>query len=539
MRSVLTKLPQLKDAFQALPTPQKILYGSLFALIATGIVFLFHFGNQTEYVPLYSRLSESEMATIVEALKKKKIPYNLTDGGTISVPKEQLYEVRLGLASEGLPRGGGAGFEIFDQQKLGSTEFMQKINYQRALQGELARTINEMNEVAESRVHLVLPEESLFLQDQKPASAAVVLKLESGARLNQRQIQGIVHLVASSVRGLEEDHVTILSTDGQVIHKKSPGDASLPLSGSRLEYKTQLEENLRQKVQSMLEQVLGPNRVIARVTADLDFSQIQVEQDTYDPDSSTVRSHQRSIETSEGLEASARGNPDVPINIESKLTDNQGKEKEGGKKRSHHRETVNYEMNRISRKTTFAPGSIRKLSVAVIVDGVYQTQTDASGQQRVNYVPRTPEQMKALEDIVKKAVGYDEGRGDQVTVSNVAFASELPATEQSAGGNRWLNLLKANQRILFNLVLVTLIFVFLIRPLTKKIQQMELTRKEAPQPESQPMLTGPSQEGALKLELPEGGVKSLPSLHEQALSLVMRDPAKAQAIVRSWLREGS
>ena len=537
MNALLGSLQRLKDTFLALPGSQKVLYASAALLVAAGLTYTIYFSNQLDYVPLFSRLSEGESGTIVETLKKKKIPYQLSETGNLLVPREQLYETRMSLAAEGIPRGSGSGFEIFDQQKLGSTEFVQKINYQRALQGELARTINQMNEVMESRVHLALPEESLFLEDRKPPSAAVVLKLQPGARLNQRQTQGIVHLVASAVKGLEEDRVSILSTDGQVIFKKNAGDNSLQASGTQLEYKNQVEENLRQKVQSMLEQVLGTSRVISRVTADLDFNQTSVEQASFDPDSAVVRSHHRKIENSEGQEAGPKGNPDTAINVESKLAE--GSSKEQQKKQNRHQETVNYEMNHINRKTVHAPGALKKLSVAVLVDGLYDTKPDAAGQAKSVFVGRPPEQLKSLEDIVKKAVGYDDARGDQITVSNVPFTAELAPMDEVAPRNRWLEMLKSNQRFLINVLLLIFVFFFVIRPIIKRFQQLPKTRPELPSPQRQAALPAGVSPSPNLLSALEGSSDSMPSMRDRVVSFVERDPEKAKEIIRTWLREGN
>jgi flagellar M-ring protein FliF len=538
MNAILKLLRQLQGTFRSLSTPNKILYSAPIVLVAASLAYLLYSTNRTEYTTLFSRLSESDMAAVVDSLKKNKTVYQLTDTGSISVPKEQLYDIRLSLAAEGVPKGPGAGFEIFDQQKLGSTEYVQKINYQRALQGELSRTINQMNEVMESRVHLVLPEDSLFLEDRKPTSAAVVLKLNPGAHLNQRQIQGLVNLVAHAVKGLEEDRVTILSTDGQVIFKKAPNENPLQVSGSHLEFKNQMEENLRQKIQSMLEQVVGSSRVMTRVTTDLDFNQVRLEQDTYDPDSSVVRSQQRSTENNEGTEVAAKGNPDVPINMETKLMENQPKDQQ--KKFNRQRETVNYEINHINRKTVNSPGSIKKLSVAVIVDGPYENKTDANGKQKLTFVPRSVEEMKSLEEVVKKAVGYDDARNDQISVSNIPFATDPTAIEEARPASRWLEVLKNNQKILFNLMLTLLVFIFVVRPLMKKFQQVgKEERERLPGSEVKGALPPGTGLPGLALEAPEFSADSLPALRERALTLIDKDTDRAREVLRTWLREGT
>jgi flagellar M-ring protein FliF len=344
--------------------------------------------------------------------------------------------------------------------------------------------------------------------------------------------------VAYSVKGLDEDRVTVLSTDGQVIFKKAPNDNPMQISGSHLDFKNQLEENLRQKIQSMMEQVAGSSRVITRVTADLDFNQVRLEQDTYDPDSSVVRSQQRSTENNEGAEVTAKGNPDVPINMESKLMESQPKDHQ--KKFNRQRETVNYEINHINRKTVNTPGNIKKLSVAVIVDGPYQNKMDASGKEKLTFVARTPDEMKVLEDVVKKAVGYDDARNDQISVSNIPFATDLTIMEETRPGMRWLELLKNNQRILFNLLLTILVFIFVIRPLMKKFQQIgKELQAQLPGAEAPAALPAGAGGPGLALEGPDHGPETLPGLRERAVSLIQKDPDRARELLRVWLREGA
>jgi flagellar M-ring protein FliF len=345
-------------------------------------------------------------------------------------------------------------------------------------------------------------------------------------------------LVAHAVKGLEEDRVTVLSTDGQVIFKKAPNENPLQISGSHLEFKNQMEETLRQKIQSMLEQVVGSSRVMTRVTTDLDFNQVRLEQDTYDPDSSVVRSQQRSTENNEGTEAAAKGNPDVPINMESKLMENQPKDQQ--KKFNRQRETVNYEINHINRKTVNSPGSIKKLSVAVIVDGPYETKADANGKQKLTFAPRSAEEMKSLEDVVRKAVGYDEARNDQISVSNIPFATDLTAIEEARPVMRWLEVLKNNQRILFNLLLTILVFIFVVRPLMKKFQQVgKEGRDRLPGGEAAGALPAGTGSAGLALEAPEFSVDSLPAMRERALKLIDKDTDRAREVLRTWLREGA
>jgi len=287
--------------------PQKIfLVGSILAVLGS-LGFVGYEINKPDYAMLYGNVPEQEMASIVEHLKQAKIPYKIEEN-RIFVPRSHLYEARLSLAKAGLPKGSGIGFEIFDEQKLGSTEFVQKVNYQRALQGELARTIAQLDKIEDARVHLVLPEESLFVRDEKQPSAAIVVKLKRGQQLSPSELQGMVHLVSSAVKGLTEERVTIMSTDGQVLFKKDPVQSSFELSELQLKYKQRLEEELQRKIQSMLAPVVGSEGVISRVTLDLDFNQIKVSEEMVDPDSATPRSQQRIIEKMQGPSKKPKGN---------------------------------------------------------------------------------------------------------------------------------------------------------------------------------------------------------------------------------------
>ncbi len=542
MNAFLKYFEQLKTVFQNLSPPQRIFSAGSFLVIVAALGYVAYNANKVEYTTLYSKLSQEDMGKVVEMLKAKKVPYQLSEGGSVSVPKEQLYESRLLLAKEGVPKGSGIGFEIFDQQKLGSSEFVQKINYQRALQGELIRTINEMNAVEESRVHLVIPEQSVFMEDQKIPTASVILKLHGSAQLDPNEVQGIVNLVASAVPGLKEENVTIVSTDGKILFKKGASDTPVQISSSQMEMKSRMEEEIRRKLQSMLEQVLGANRVITRVAADLDFSQVKIAEDTYDPDSSVIRSQQRSIENADKESGGPKGNPDAPVNLESKLlqstpqpaakgaVDTTASAQQKGFNRQH--ETVNYEINHVNRNTIRSPGTVKKLSVAVVVDGAYEMKADKEGQSKQTFVGRTPEELKSVEEMVKKAMGFDEARGDQVVISNTPFAPDMAEIESMAKAeNQWLKLLKSNQKIIFNLLLTLATFIFILsfmRKLNKIVVRGE------PQAEAPVVALPPTPEEELEALLtPEGGF----SPRKHIGLLVQRNPQRAAEVIRSWLRE--
>jgi flagellar M-ring protein FliF len=533
MNIALQYLRKLYDYAKTLTLTQKISYGGAVLIFAGALTFLVYLNNRTDYAALYSGLSQNDMGEIVQALKARKTAFRVTEG-SIEVPKEQIYETRLSLASDGIPKGSGMGFEIFDQQKLGSTEFVQKINYQRALQGELARTINGMSEVLESRVHLVLPEDSLFKEDQKPPSAAVVLKLRPGTRIAEKELQGIAHLVAATVRGLEEDRITVMSNDGQVLYKKAREDSTSQLNITQIERKQRMEDDMRQKIQSMLEQVVGSHRVLARVALDVDLNQVQIAEETFNPDSAVIRSQQRTTETTEGKEAGgAKGNPDVPINIEGKLLQSspQTDGAKTSKQSNRQREVVNYEINKTSRQIVQMPGNVKKLSVAVIVDGKYETKPGADGKPKQTYSARSPEEMKSIEELVKKAVGYNETRGDQITVSNIPFASDIGGPEMVKAENKYLQFLKSWQRLLFNVGLALLVLIFVVRPVMRKFRQ---TADEATRVPALP--AGPPIDEQISNMLLDSPMDKI-SVRKKSTALVRHDPDRATEIIRQWLKD--
>ena len=433
MNIALQYLQRLHEYFQTLTLPQKISYVGGILIFAGALAFLVYLNNRTDYAPLYSGLSQSDMGEIVQALKAKKIPFRISEG-SIEVAREQLYETRLSLASEGIPKGSGMGFEIFDQQKLGSTEFVQKINYQRALQGELARTINGMSEVLESRVHLVLPEDSLFKEDREAAQR------RSGAEAASRRQDGRKGASGDSSPGCGHRKGARRRPDHRHEHRRTGPlqeragkTSSSQMSNTQIERKQRMEDDMRQKVQSMLEQVLGPNRVLARVSLDLDLNQIQIAEETYNPDSAVVRSQQRT-DGDFGREGSGRAlkatRTSRSTSKESSCrTPRRRRRPKGAKQINRQHEVVNYEINKTSRQIVQMPGNIKKISAAVIVDGKYETKPGADGKPKQTYVPRSAEEMKSLEELVKKAVGYNETRGDQITVSNIPFVSDMGGSE--------------------------------------------------------------------------------------------------------------
>ncbi|CAN2041987.1 Flagellar M-ring protein [Candidatus Magnetomoraceae bacterium gMMP-15] len=524
-------IKQFVTAFKAMPLSRKITVIGVLGLVIAGFILMFFWANQVDYQPLYTNLSPDDAGEIVAKLKEQHISYKITgEGSIILVPAEKVYETRMTLASDGLPRGDSVGFEVFDETNFSTTEFVQKLNYQRALQGELARTISQFEEVEHARVLLVIPEESLFVEDVKPPSASVLVKLRSS--LSSGKVEGIVHLVASAVEGLETDNVTVVDTKGKILFKGTD-DTDETFTQRQHEYPRKLEKDLANHIQTMLERILGKGKAIVRVSADVDFDQVDLSEETYDPDSIAVRSRQRKTELSQ--KSAAKGlEPGKTAETSEQDAINKGQKED---------EIVNYEVSRTSKRITRPFGIIKRLSVAAVVDGKYEIVSGPDGANIRKYIPRTMLELQELEEIVKKAMGYSGDREDQIKISSMAFpiADEEFFAESDVS---WLVQGRPYIKPLLNLILVMLIFFFVVRPFLKSFKPM------APPEAETAMLEGEER----KLELPEPGAEKeekgeekemeggLPdiseiSMKERVIMIANNHPEQTESFIRGWLNE--
>jgi flagellar M-ring protein FliF len=449
------------------PVKRITLAGLLIGTLA-GFFLLMTWTGEIRFQHLFSNVSPEDAGEVVNYLKEHKIPYRISgNGGVIMVPEENVYECRLALAAKGLPQGGGIGFEVFDNTKLGMTEFVQNVNYQRALQGELSRTINRISEVESSRVHVVLPEKSLFIEQEEPATASVVLKLHSGRWLSAEQVQGIVHLVSSSVSRLKPENVTVVDTSGKLLAGYSDNSAATRLTSDQLEYQEKLERNMETRVKTMLEKALGRDKAVVRLSCALDFKRQEMTEERYYPENRVIRSEQTLQEKSADTIALPAGIPGVRTNIApaptAEDTGSAGYEKQD--------RTVNYEIGRLTSHTVEPVARLKRVSVAVIVDGNYESVAKPSGGSDWKYVPRSADEMTQLEKIVKSAVNFDAERGDRVEVVNIAFHTEkLPvaADEQpKPGWTERLQQLTDPLKYLFFAIFLLCSFLFIVRPIVR------------------------------------------------------------------------
>ncbi|MCE5281803.1 MAG: flagellar M-ring protein FliF [Deltaproteobacteria bacterium] len=522
--NLLAYFNKIKQDFGALPLSRRLTLAGVALMILVSILTFVYVTNQDEYRVLFSNLSSEDAASIVAKLKEKKIPYQLSPSSdTISVPSTKVSELRLEMAASGLLHGGGVGFEIFDNKVLGATEFEQQLNYRRALQGELARTINSLDEIQQSRVHIALPKESLFISQQKNPTASVTVKLKAGKKLKQSQIDGIGRLVASSVEGLNADDVIIVDSQGNVL-SKNQGDSRLArMSSTQIEYQRNIERDLGNQIQSMLENVVGRNKAVVRVNADLDFRITEKTEEIYDPESPVVRSSQKQVDKSVGATPTAGRDA---ANIAAR-----GAEKEKTD------ETTNYEINKTVSKTVMPVGEIKKISIAVLVDGIYVKNDKGV----MAYQERAKKEIESLEDLVRKSTGFNAQRGDQVVVTSMPF--DRTELDQGMVGQSWQDKIMAAMPIIkygVALVGLLLLFLFVVRPLIRHTvaqpqRSGEITPAELTLPDEDGVSVELSGKSQPQLSMSPFGDRSLSEI-DMVKQMAGADSRKFAELLRNWLK---
>lgn len=518
--------------FKALPTSRKVVILMVITVTLAGFISISIWANTPKYVTLYSGLSQTEAGEIVNKLKEKKVPFKLEgDGTTITVTEEDLRETRLSLATEGLPRGGSVGMEIFNKNSLSTTSFVQRLNYQRAIQGELERTIIRFPEVQHVRVHLNIPKESLFMEEARDPSASVVLNLYANKSLNQAQIMGVVHLVASSVQGLKAENISLVDTAGGLIYKKEEDAGGLLLTNSQLQQRKMLEKGLAEKITSMLERVIGPNKAVARVTAELDFSRVSTTEEIFNPDLVVIRSEQRTSEKTRGPARGASGAPSARYNLDGTKAQGTGQD-DGRELYEKTDETVNYDIAKINKQTIIPAGGIKRLSVAVIVDNRYE-EKEEDGKMVKIAVTRTEEELEGLTKIVRHAIGYDEKRGDTVVVSSLSFF--VPEEEKpSVAESWWMDYLRQAAKPLVNVLLIVLFFLFVVRPLMGWIKREAKVVGQIPaEGEEEFALPGVERVAALPEDIAEAEIP----LPDKVREMTNQNPDRALDLIQAWIAE--
>jgi|GEM_PF-104015 len=424
-------LEQFKTFFGKLNKLQKAsIIGGVGLVLLLLVFVLAASSKKTEMAVLYSDMEGAEASKVIDKLKEQDIKYELKDNGsTILIDKSKLYETRINLAKEGLPETGVVGYELFDKTNLGMSEFVQKVNYRRAIEGELARTIKSLDEVKNVRVHIVIPEKALFEKNQKEPTASVTLHLQQGKMLTKSSVAGIQNLVANSVEGLNPALVTVIDQKGKILSEK-PNDINsiTGLSSTQHDQQVKVEQYLASKVQSMLDGVLGQGNSEVRVNAELDFTQLDSTVTDYDPQRQVIRSEQQikdELATRDTVLNSSYGDTSrmkaaVIVNSPN-----------SGQSHIQSNSISNYEIKKTVSRKIEEVGNIKRLSIAVMVNGTTKVITHEDGVKELQYIPRTEQEMKEIEQVVRNSVGLDLTRSDSITVVNVRFDTSFLEDEIS------------------------------------------------------------------------------------------------------------
>ncbi|WP_045215921.1 flagellar basal-body MS-ring/collar protein FliF [Desulfonatronovibrio magnus] len=507
---------------------QRILIGGLAGSVILTFIMLMFFMTRPDYEILYTNLNTEDASRVMNVLDRENARYRLEDGGTtVSVPRDDLHRLRLVVAGEGVMHGSGIGYELFDESRIGQTDFVQRINYQRALQGELARTIAEFDEVDHARVHLVMPSRSLFIEEQQVPSASVVLQLRSGQALDSRQVQSIVNLIATGVEGMTAEQITISDTRGRVLYEPR-SDTIDGLTSTQLEYQLTFQQNLERRIENMLTAITGPGRVIARVNADLDFNRRTIRKELFDPDSAVVRSEQRSEEQSRGDTHMEAGVPEPAFQGDGYTGPATSQET------SRETRTTNFEISREEQNIIGSVGDVSRLNVAVLVDGKYVTN-DAG---ELVYEELSQQEMERIRLLVERAVGFDNARGDNIEVSNISFGMPEVEPEPTLMDNL-VNYFNIIGKPLLNALLVLLFLLLVVRPIVMAILKPKVSEDDedvAGLPEGQgPEALAP---GMSEEEL-EGmqASKRIEDIKAFATQLADDNFDQAFAVIKKWLKE--
>lgn len=554
MSATATTAPQTKplewmSRLRANPKVPLIVAGAAAIAIIVAMVL---WAKAPDYRTLYSNLSDQDGGAIVTQLTQMNIPYRFADnGGALEVPADKVHELRLRLAQQGLPKGGAVGFELLDQEKFGISQFSEQVNYQRALEGELARTIETLGPLKSARVHLAMPKPSLFVREQKSPSASVTVNLEPGRALDEGQINAVVHLVSSAVAGLPPGNVTLVDQSGHLLTQSNTSGRDL--NDAQLKYANDVESRVQRRIESILGPIVGNANVHAQVTAQIDFANKEQTEEQYRPNGEASQAVMRSRQINEneqiggpnvGGVPGALSNQPAPANtapITTPAQNQQGQQNNqqqttstannSGPRNSSRNETTNYEVDRTIRHTKQNVGDVQRLSVAVVVN--YKTLPDGKP------LPLTAEQMKQIEDLTREAMGYSEKRGDTLNVVNSPFSAtdetggELPFWQQQS----FIDQLMSAGRWLLVLIVAWILWRKAVRP--------QLTRRaEAAQAQQEMLAQRQETEEAVEVRLSKDEQQQQRRANQRLSAEVMsqriremsdNDPRVVALVIRQWM----
>ncbi len=512
--------------------------------VVFGIVSLVFWAGNTEYQVLGTNFVTEDATAIMRVLREKKIPFKVeNDGKTIKIPQDAVYDLRLELATIGLPQSGVIGYEVFDKQNFGTTSFVQKINEKRAREGELMRTINNLHGVRRSRVHLALPNKSTFIEDQKKPTASVVIDLEPGIILTDKQLQGVAHLVSSSVEGMELGDVTIIDSNGKMLSKNTTDPLAIQ-TAAMAENQQRLEAEAERKVQEILTRVVGEGKVVAKVSMDVDFTQSVETQTTYDGEGAVVRSEQKDNAVADGSRPLATGAPGAATNTPGPQPASVTPEVRSNTQKTF--ETKNWAIPEKTTKSNRQPFSVKHISAAVLVDGLY-TRDPKNPDAPATYQKWSDDKINEFKTIVASALGVDLKRGDTVEIKNMEFRKEdLKDAEDQVAALEKKKMITSIIQYLVIGIIITLFFMFVVRPfikwltdntvenmesfLPRTIEELEKVQKQeeniATLEEAIPVIVD-----KVDPEKVEGEM-----IKEKVITLIENNPHKAAMILHDWVQ---
>lgn len=530
------------NRFNQLNLQQKMGIAVATAALLAIIAGMWMWGQTPDYRVLYSNLSDRDGGAIIESLQQLNIPYKFAEGGgALMVPSNQVHEARLKLASQGLPKGGNVGFELMENQKFGITQFAEQVNYQRALEGELARSVQTIGAVAAARVHLAIPKPSVFVKEQQKPSASVVLSLQGGRLLDSSQVSAIVHLISSSVPELSAKSVTVVDQNGTLLSANQDEINNEGLDANQIKYLHQIEQSYIERIDALLAPMFGANNVRARVSADIDFSRTEQTSEVYKPNQNppaqTIRS-QQSSESSNGagqtggIPGALSNQPPAPATAPIVATTPSPANTGGAAPNNTQKEsTVNFEVDRTISHTVLPVGTIKRLSVAVVVNG-NRVVTDAKGKTSAK--PLSDAEKQQIDNLVRDAIGFDQKRGDSLNVQVAAFIDNKEVVEEVAIWKQpWvINLAKD----VIKYLLIASVLLFTLFGIIKPAFRTLLTPPEPPGNASPNNAAGiPDPEAEAAHYTPT----SAPYEHnlQAARQIAQQDPKIVASVIKEWVNE--
>lgn len=518
-----------------------------FLLVAFMAIIFFMKSSSENYVPLYGNLDLKDSNKIVSELESQSIPFQLrAEGSEILVPENKVLRLRMSMAQSGIPsKGALVGYEIFDNSdSLGTSNFVQNVNLLRALEGELARTIGAFSNIDSARVHLVIPKKELFSREKQTPSASIILSMKGSARLAKEQINAVGHLVATAVPGLELSKITIVDTTGRSLKlgSKDENDPGMIASNSE-DFRVSYENRLNNTIEDLLEQSLGLGHVKAQVSAEINFDRIVTNYETFDPSSTVVRSVQEISDKGSASEKAASDNVSVAGNLPGGQGGADGNQSSNSNE--HTDTTTNYEISKTIKNHISETGVVKRLSVAVLVDGIYKTDKKTG---EVTYTPRTDQELKKYESLIKSAVGFDESRNDKIEIVNMQFIADLSTLTEESTMN-WFKRELPNivQTVVIGIVVI-LVLLLVVRPVALKA--FEVTKEDLEEAENLDVEEAPEkpkdfapptvdllQEPMIDIAKIEAKFKNNNS-YKSVNDIVTKYPQETVNALRKWINKG-